>query len=219
MRDVLDDESPGFQPASIFAVAVMAIISIAVIYNTLVAQRGADRRFASPQGAMTRLDVDAGRAAGNTIQLKYDPVVEDVQRQLFAGGYYKGAVDGVVGKRTREAIQAYQRATGLEMTGEPSAMLAEHIRFTRRIAEASLFTGTVEPDPGAAARARIRRIQTGLAELAYSPGEISGDMTGQTRMAIKLFQRDRGLDETGEISGELLTELNKLSGQSELNTD
>ena len=197
----------------------MAIIGIAVIYNSLVVQRGSDRQFASPRGATARLNVDAGIAAGNTIQLKYDPVVEEVQRQLLAGGYYKGAVDGVAGKRTRQAIEAYQQAMGMEMTGEPSATLAEHIRYTRRIAEASLFTGAVEPDPGAGARARIRRIQTGLAELAYSPGEISGELTDRTRVAIKSFQHDRGLDETGEISATLLTELGKLSGQSELNPD
>lgn len=215
MRDAIDDEDRKIRPASVFAAAAMAIISIAVSYNTLVAQRGVDRPFAAPQRATTRLNVDAG----NTIQLKYDPVIEEVQRQLLAGGYYKGIVDGVVGKRTRQAIEAYQRAMGMEMTGEPSATLAEHIRYTRRIAEASLFTGTVEPDPDADARARIRRVQTGLAELAYSPGEINGELTGRTRAAIKSFQRDRGLDETGKISATLLTELGKLSGQSELNPD
>ncbi|MBC8036287.1 MAG: peptidoglycan-binding protein, partial [Rhizobiales bacterium] len=147
------------------------------------------------------------------------PAVEEVQRQLLASGYYKGSVDGVVGKKTRQAIEAYQQAMGLEMTGEPSNRLAEHIRYTRQIAEASLFTGTVEPDPDAAARAQVRRVQLGLAELAYSPGEITGDLTDQTRAAIKQFQQDRGLDQTGEIAGALLAELGKLSGQSELNSD
>jgi peptidoglycan hydrolase-like protein with peptidoglycan-binding domain len=219
MRDVIDDEGPAIRPASVFAVMVMAIISVAVVYNTLLAQGHMTRQFAAPRGAAIRLDVDAGTAAGNTIRLKYDPVVEEVQRQLLAGGYYKGVVDGVVGKKTRQAIQAYQQVMGLEATGEPSDTLAEHIRYTREIAEASLFTGTMETNPDAAMRAQIRRVQTGLAELAYSPGKINGDLTDQTRAAIKLFQHDRGLDQTGEISGPLLTELGKLSGQSELNSD
>lgn len=224
MRDVHDDEGRGVQPASIFALTAIAIISVAVLYNSLFAQ-GASRPFVTggglsvPEGATTRLDVDAGTPGGTTIQLKYDPVVEEVQRQLLAAGYYKGAVDGVVGKRTRQAIQAYQQATGVTVTGEPTAELAEHIRFTREIAEASLFTGTVEADPDAEIRAQIRRVQTGLSELAYSPGEISGEMNDQTRAAIKLFQHDRGLDETGEISGPLMSELTKLSGQSEMNSN
>ena len=56
-------------------------------------------------------------------------------------------VDGVIGKRTRQAIEAYQRAEGIEVTGEPTSDLAEHIRYTREIAEASLFTGSVVSDP------------------------------------------------------------------------
>ncbi len=210
MRDVIDDEGRRVRPASVFAGAAMAIISAAVLHNALFAQVPV-----SPRGATTRLQVDAG----SIIQLKYDPAVEEVQRQLLASGYYKGIVDGVVGKKTRQAIEAYQNAMGLKVTGEPSTGLAEHIRYMRQITEASLFTGSLEPDPGAAIRARVRRVQTALAELAYSPGEINGERTDETRAAIKLFQRDRGLEETGEISGALLTELGKLSGQSELNSD
>ena len=165
-------------------------------------------------GGAARVAVDAP-----AIRLKYDPLVEEVQRQLLAAGFYKGMVDGVAGRRTRQAIEAFQKAAGLEVTGEPTPSLAEHVRFTREIAEASLFTGTVEEDGGAESRAQIRRVQTGLAELAYSPGEITGELTEKTRQAIREFQRDRGLDQTGEISDTLMAELSKLSGQSELKSN
>ena len=59
-------------------------------------------------------------------------------------------------------------------------------------------------------------MQTGLAELAYSPGEINGELTRQTRKAIIAFQQDRKLPETGEITDDLVAELGKMSGQSEL---
>ena len=36
-----------------------------------------------------------------------------VQRQLASGGYYDGAIDGVVGEGTRRAIRSYKRANGL----------------------------------------------------------------------------------------------------------
>lgn len=221
MRDVLDDEDRRIRPASLFALAAITVISFAVIYNSMFAQVGG-RPFAgsgAPEGTTTRLQVDAGNPAANTIQLRYDPVVEDVQRELLASGYYKGMVDGVAGKRTRQAIQAFEQAAGLQVTGEPTAELVEHIRFTREIAEAALFTGTVEADPAAELRAKIRRVQTGLAELAYSPGEISGELTEQTRAAIKLFEHDRGLDQTGEISDQLMSELTKLSGQSDMSSN
>jgi peptidoglycan hydrolase-like protein with peptidoglycan-binding domain len=141
-----------------------------------------------------------------------------VQRELAAAGYYKGIVDGVIGRKTRQAITAYQQAAGLETNGQPSSELADHIRFTREVAEASLFTGSIEVSPEAETRARVRRVQTGLAELAYSPGEINGEMTRQTRDAILAFQRDRNLPQTGEINDALVAELSKMSGQSELAT-
>ena len=40
-----------------------------------------------------------------------------VQRQLAVGGYYDGAIDGVVGEGTRRAIRSYQRANGLPVDG------------------------------------------------------------------------------------------------------
>ncbi len=105
---------------------------------------------------------------------------------------------------------------GIEPDGKPTADLVEHIKFTREVSEASLFTGSIEPDPDAEARARIRRVQTGLAELAYSPGEISGEMNSQTRDAIVSFQRDHKLPETGEVTDELIAELSKTSGETAL---
>ena len=210
------------KPAAIFAVAATAVLSLAVISNAFLGQGSGTRPFASaedrlsiPDGATTRLAVDVPASASNTIQLKYDPVVEDTQRQLLAAGYYKGLVDGVLGRKTRNAIAEYQKAAGLNVTGEPTVDLVDHIRFTREVAEASLFTGSVDTGSDAEQRASVRRVQTGLAELAYSPGEISGELSAETRAAIMAFQRDRKLPETGLISDELLAELAKMSGQTD----
>ena len=180
--------------------------------------RAAFSGYEASASGSTDMKVDAPDGGVRTIQLKYDPVVEAVQRELAAAGYYKGIVDGVIGRKTRQAITDYQQASGLEADGKPSEELADHIRFTREVAEASLFTGTIEASPEAETRATVRRVQTGLAELAYSPGEINGEMTRQTRNAILAFQRDRNLPQTGEISDALVAELSKMSGQSELAT-
>ncbi len=199
------------------------LMSLAIVGNAFFMQPDSGRgQIAAADGqpieGSARVEVDAP-SGGRTIQLKYDPVVESVQRELAAAGFYKGTIDGVIGRKTRQAIQAYQASQGLEADGKPSADLADHIRFTREVAEASLFTGSIEPDPDAEARARVRRVQTGLAELAYSPGEINGEMNRQTRNAILAFQRDRQLPETGEITDQLVGELSKMSGQSEMATE
>ncbi len=40
-----------------------------------------------------------------------------VQRQLSAAGYYRGAIDGVVGDGTRSAIRSFERDNGLKVDG------------------------------------------------------------------------------------------------------
>src|SRR5437667_10954280 len=45
-----------------------------------------------------------------------DRVIVDVQSQLQQDGYYDGAVDGVLGTMTREAIAAFQADNGLAVT-------------------------------------------------------------------------------------------------------
>lgn len=45
-----------------------------------------------------------------------DRVIVDVQSQLQRDGYYNGAVDGVLGPMTREAIAAFQADNGLAVT-------------------------------------------------------------------------------------------------------
>jgi peptidoglycan hydrolase-like protein with peptidoglycan-binding domain len=40
-----------------------------------------------------------------------------VQRRLARNGYYRGAIDGVIGDGTRSAIRSYERAHGLRVDG------------------------------------------------------------------------------------------------------
>jgi peptidoglycan hydrolase-like protein with peptidoglycan-binding domain len=200
----------------IVASVVAGGLGLAICYNALLAQQNGHGLAAGdlPPGATTHLDVSANAASPNTIQLKYDPMIEDVQRELQAAGFYRGAVDGVVGRKTRDAITAYQRSNGLDVTGQPSQALVEHIRYTRQIAAATLFTGSVDPAPDAEQRARVRRVQTALSELAYLQDSVSGEMNGATQAAIRQFEHDHGLAETGIITDGLMRELAKVSGQT-----
>jgi peptidoglycan hydrolase-like protein with peptidoglycan-binding domain len=218
MREKVEKQGRRVRIVPLAAWSLTAVMSAAIAGNALFGQNAT--------GRMAQAAVDpAGEAMGDlaspgarTIQLKFDPVVESVQRELMSAGYYKGPVDGVNGRKTRQAIAAYQQAMGLEADGRPTSDLAEHIRFTREVSEASLFTGTVAAAPDAEQRAAIRRVQTGLADLAYSPGDINGELTRETRDAIIAFQRDHKLPETGEVSDDLIAELAKVSGASDTGT-
>ena len=213
MREKVEKQGRRLRIVPLAAWSLTAIMSAAIAGNALFGQN-ASARLAQVAGDSADMTGDLS-GGGRTIQLKFDPVVEAVQRELLSAGYYKGPVDGVNGRKTRQAIAAYQQAMGLDTDGLPSSDLAEHIRFTREVSEASLFTGTVAAAPDAEQRAAIRRVQTGLADLAYSPGAINGELTRETRDAIIAFQRDHKLPETGEVSDELIAELAKVSGQAD----
>ena len=44
-------------------------------------------------------------------------IVVEVQKRLARAGYYRGAIDGVIGNETRRAIRAYERGHGLPVDG------------------------------------------------------------------------------------------------------
>jgi hypothetical protein len=57
--------------------------------------------------------------------------------------------------------------------------------------------------------AGTRAIQQRLAELGYKPGPIDGMDGPRTRAAIRAFERDQGLPQTGRATPEVITALSK----------
>ena len=55
------------------------------------------------------------------------PEVRRLQEQLRAQGFDPGAVDGVMGPQTLDAIRAYQRRNGLSETGQLDTQTAEKL--------------------------------------------------------------------------------------------
>jgi peptidoglycan hydrolase-like protein with peptidoglycan-binding domain len=153
MRDVLDDEEGGFRPLSVLLLATAVILGGAITYNAMFRQHAeTSQNLVANIGGVgaARVDVNVPVDAANTVVIKYDPLVEDVQRALLASGIYRGLVDGVNGQRTKLAIVQYQQANGLPVTGEVSKDLATHIQYTNTLKAASEFTGAVDMAPQAA---------------------------------------------------------------------
>ena len=51
-----------------------------------------------------------------------------LQERLTARGFDTGGADGVIGKRTTDAIAGYQASAGMPVTGEPSLELLASLR-------------------------------------------------------------------------------------------
>ncbi|MGH8120769.1 MAG: peptidoglycan-binding domain-containing protein [Gammaproteobacteria bacterium] len=68
-------------------------------------------------------------AANNPEIITDKRLVMEIQSGLIRLGYNPGPVDGVNGQRTRKAISIYQEYHGLNVDGQATLGLAEHIRM------------------------------------------------------------------------------------------
>jgi peptidoglycan hydrolase-like protein with peptidoglycan-binding domain len=201
-----------------FAVALTGMTVFNAFFGHASIGRGGDM-FAI---ASTSAKSDAPQ---RTLILKYDETVEDVQRELLAAGLFVGLVDGVDGPQTKVAVENYQRANQLDVTGAVSSSLLEHIRYTQKLAMAAKFTGSIAPiakpektsaavpspvlKPVAAApqTGGLVDLQKRLARLGYDPGTRSGELDEATRSAILIFEMDHGLAMEGKVSKAFLAAL------------
>lgn len=67
------------------------------------------------------------RSYGPSYAARSDGLVYDVQTSLSRLGYDPGPLDGVYGRRTADAIAAYEYDHGLPVTGHPSPELLHHM--------------------------------------------------------------------------------------------
>jgi peptidoglycan hydrolase-like protein with peptidoglycan-binding domain len=218
MRDVLDDDERKVKPLSLLMITTAAILGSMIVYNAMWGRATAERAqliAEIPQGATTRMEVVVPQADAPTVTIKYDADVEAVQRELLALGQYHGMVDGVNGQRTKSAVELYQQTNGLAITGEVTAELINHIRYTRKIKAASEFTGSVdqaEPLPKTNNSKFVFRAQAALAKLGYDIGEPTGDLDEATKAAILQFQMENGMEMDGQASAGLVAILAKSTG-------
>jgi len=136
-------------------------------------------------------------------------MIVTVQRELAQRGYYDGALDGLPGPRTVEAIKEFEQSQGLRITGEASEQLLGHIRKARHRSE---ITGSIPRADETKQSTRILGIQRTLSRLGYGPLKFSGLHDASTRAAIERFERDRGMPVTGEVSTKVQTELVQVTG-------
>lgn len=136
----------------------------------------------------------AGDAAPATAEP--DPeLVTDIQTSLQARGYTISEASGELDAETRAAIRAFQRRQGLPATGQPTPELL-----------ALIETNAQSPTEMTDAEV-IRQIQVRLHNRGYEVGTIDGRLGDATADAIAAYQRDRGLQPTGQASRELLADL------------
>ncbi len=140
-------------------------------------------------------------------------LIQNIQRELSVRGYYNGAVDGVQGPRTEQAIRDFQKGKS-QNTLEPSDELLTQIKRVPVKSEVrSDITGSINtPAEGDRKSLRILSLQRALARLGYGPVRMSGSFGPDTKEAIERFERDWMMPVTGLMSENLFTKLAAVNG-------
>jgi peptidoglycan hydrolase-like protein with peptidoglycan-binding domain len=209
----IEEEPEGVSPISAVVWSAAAVAGLLVVYNIFFGQPPDAARMARQSLEPAGQSIKSNQ---NTIVLRYDPMLEELQRELLASGHYRGLVDGVHGVRTKEAIAAYQRDNNLTGAPEASQALLDHIRFTRKVSDAAEFTASTEQPATKPKDARLARLQQALAEMGYEPGDATGELNAETRAAIRKFEQQNGLPVDGKPDSNLLTELARVTGRGDL---
>ncbi|MBR2925579.1 MAG: peptidoglycan-binding protein [Clostridia bacterium] len=126
--------------------------------------------------------------------------VSAVQSALSAKGYYSGSLDGDFGSGTQSAVESFQRAQGLRVTGMAGPT-------TQRL----LFGGTAASGSYSklergSSGSKVKTLQYALYELKYYDGNITGQYDEATENAVMLFQDCNGLDIDG-VAGQMTQQL------------
>ena len=219
------------------SVAVGKPAAAGLTVDDVLAGRTADAAARQPDARQTAsIPAPAAKpaAAGG------DPLVAGIQKALAERDFYQGPVDGHDGVATRAAIEAFQAATSRPLTGAPSEELLAAIRATHRRAVAiprsrpgdqppasddeiaRILTSaqpsqlpTPKPAPDArGARSTpsdlVAEIQTGLRNIAYSNVAVDGIAGEQTKAAIRNFEKNYRLPQTGEPNRRVLEKLKSI---------
>ena len=140
-------------------------------------------------------------------------VTRAVQRELKIRGYETGSADGSQSLMTRAAIMGFEYDHALPMTGKPSRRLLKAIILGDGARGARTVGSNGQSNEAADV---IRSVQASLAKAGYKPGRVTGKLSPETMRAIRAFEADQALPETGRMSGPLVSRLARVSGDGKL---
>ena len=125
--------------------------------------------------------------------------VRQLQQILIALGYLDDVADGVFGTKTQTAVKDLQSDNNMEATGQVTNELM-HMLVEGKINAYDPYLGISR---GASGK-RVTNLQNRLKELGYMAGKADGVYGTGTYNAVKLFQQQTGLPQTGNADSETL---------------
>lgn len=128
--------------------------------------------------------------------------VQRAQQTLLEMGYFTGECTGTYGDMTVRAVEAFQAANGLMVTGRIDTAECELLYSNKAVT--ILNDGVLRPgDSGEA----VRALQGRLSELGYYKGPASGKFDAELETALCLYEIAAGLEANGEASQDMQAQL------------
>lgn len=235
--DIIEDdeaEASPFTTSRLVAAALAAVVCGVIVHNAVTGQPGERREALKPAESgfaetaslndlepdfaplptslpATHVRVEVPEEADTEPTAEGDRMLREIQSALKTLGHYAGPVDGRETSELVDAIISGERQLGFEPTGRATQALAERFRLEQEIVLA--LGGPVQPPVSTdrpAGEMDVSTVQRGLVKLGYDPGPADGALGRKTRDAIRLFERDRRLPETGSVTPALLAEVERL---------
>ena len=158
-------------------------------------------------------------------------LVKQLQTQLMSLGYYTGKISGNYLDATVEAVEQFQSRNALYVTGEANVATQTALYGSNARGKNDAALPTVSPAPDIVGfvvndltevmlddiplvpfvkelkyqvkdAEQVTKLQEKLTALGYYGGPISGNFLGNTRNAVKAFQKQNGLKVDGVVGEE-----------------
>lgn len=142
--------------------------------------------------------------------------VKVIQRQLKTAGYYSANIDGIHGRQTTQAIEAFQRDRNLIVDGVvgPATQAALDSNLQPQNASTSPSEDSASNSATGLLRvsktpkAEVETLQKALSSQGHHPGPIDGIFGPLTEQALKSLQSAKGITVDGVFGPETFTAMN-----------
>jgi mannosyl-glycoprotein endo-beta-N-acetylglucosaminidase len=150
-------------------------------------------------GGLLPLHAEARGAMSGGVQGVDQDLTLDVQRQLKALGFNPGNVDGNFGPQTEAALRAYQQKYRLPETGKADETTLRSL-LPGRFEAARAATDASDRDV-------MLQAQRQLKALGFNPGDVDGNFGPQMEAALRAYQQNYRLPQTGRLDEVTLSSL------------
>ena len=145
--------------------------------------------------ALDKEGAEEKKLVGEVIPYEANPVIEEAQSLLYLYGYNTGKVDGMLGLRTRNALEKFQTDNGLKPSRSLDNATWERLNIFK---EKQLVIDR---------QLNILLVQKLLKAAGLDPGDFDGKMGAKTKAAVLDFQKAQGLKADGKIGHQTLSKL------------